>query len=92
MNEIVDPYTPPPILQMCRRSENYRLVAQIRNNPDRSASFWIRVNHLEMKNYTLLNRIRVTERPIQIHTTTSVPDPRHFGVDPDPDPRIYASD
>ncbi len=22
----------------------------------------------------------------------SVPDPRHFGVDPDPDPRIHASD
>jgi cadherin EGF LAG seven-pass G-type receptor 1 len=23
---------------------------------------------------------------------SSVPDPRHFGVDPDPDPRIHASD
>ena len=52
--------SPPPILQMCCGSETFRLVAQIRNNPvrtdqDHSGSGY---TILEMKNYTLLNRIR----------------------------------
>jgi hypothetical protein len=42
-----------------------------------SANFWVTGTHQARHN--ILYR-------------SSVPDPRHFGVDPDPDPRIHASD